>query len=110
MSVSAQAHAACAPLASPRIARRPPAAGTNLAFCCDHPPGEREKAMKTEQGERTGTRVDAGRQEGARSGEEVLDESLHETFPASDPIASSAAEDDASAGSSFSRTRDPALA
>lgn len=66
--------------------------------------------MKTEQGERTGTRVDAGRQEGARSGEEVLDESLHETFPASDPIASSAAEDDASLGSSFSRTRDPALA
>src|SRR5690606_12560758 len=75
-----------------------------------HPPGEREKSMKTEQGERSGTRVGAGRQEGARSGEAVLDESLHETFPASDPIASSAAEDDASAGSSFSRTRDPALA
>src|SRR5690606_746623 len=84
-------------------------AGTNLAICCDHPPGEREKAMQTEQGERTGTRVDAGRPAGARYGEEVLVESLLATFPARGPIAWSCAGAAVWLGSSCSWTRDPAL-
>jgi iron-sulfur cluster repair protein YtfE (RIC family) len=62
--------------------------------------------MSTEQGGQTGKGIGEARQDGQRSGEKVLDESLGETFPASDPIASSAAEDNSSTGSTFARTVD----
>jgi hemerythrin superfamily protein len=63
--------------------------------------------MATEQqGERSEKRPGAGGQDGETSSDKVLDESLNETFPASDPIATSAAEDESPAGSTYSVTRD----